>query len=989
LSQELFIETPKFPVTDVNRASISEKRGGGRPDYWEMIFWWTRKPLAGARAVVAGSVLPATTDPNEFRYNLRFTERVAHRKNPVKSPSWIEKFRKIKLLDPFAGFGSIPLEAIRLGVGEVVACELLPVAYVFLKAVLEHPKWAVERGLGEKLREDVKKWGNWIIEQLKQDPDIRELYDEDIAVYIGTWEVKCPHCSKWTPLIGNWWLARVKRGVSIEEEEGEEESEGARGEFKRLVWMEPVKVGDEILIRVIDLNRELNIETINATVNSRVGTVIVEDKTYRVPRPNIEGKREVATCLHCNNQLRKGKTEWYVKEALKTWNNKLGQYYSGIINLKTLLNETPVRPRLLVKVKIVNKELEFEPATKEDNEKLWRALEKLKAVWGDPDIPTELTEPYCSSTYHTIVWGFDRFYKLFNPRQLLVLVKLVKLIREAGRRVEEEKIREGWSREDAFKYAEAVTTYLAIWLVNFVRYDSMVTCWDATYWGLLKVKQSLSMRGIAMMWNWCEFEPVLGTKTFLPYAIDGLSYLVSAVSGSPSRVRVLLDDATTLSKLGGEKFDLIVTDPPYRDDVPYAELSDFYYVWLKRVLSDVVDLGGVLVRKPGFISEAFFDEYGSEIEVQWKVFAPREISENEGRSEVFGLISIGGRRVPVGSFDHFKQLLSESFKTMTSRLSDSGVLVTYYAHTTPEAWEALLEAGWVNAGLKITATHALLTESPQRVTARGATTLDMSIVVVWKKSVAGEALVDEVYARAVEVCSEIADKYRRAGYTGVNLFVSVLGCVLSQFTQYRRVIGTRSLEDMVKNYVYPATAGAIAKSLTGVEVKLSPYSQFYMLAKVLVDRVRRTRRRLDSTTLVILSIGTRAEISHLNALRVVGKVDDEWVLLEPVFSRDIRASIEEVLREKNVNPQVSSFRSPIDVLHVLEYLAITEKSDVFKKRVEEIKSKSGLLVDEAIAVMRVFKEALPEEDVERRLAEKVIESFRAYTGTGLTMFTRK
>jgi len=427
-----------------------------------MVFWWTRKPLAGARAVIAGSVLPDTINPGEFIYRLRLSEKTAHRQNPVLGP-WAEKFKKLKLLDPFAGFGSIPLEAIRLNIGEVVAVELLPTAYVFLKAVLEYPKWATDKGLGKKLVEDVKKWGEWVLQQLKNDPDIKELYDEDVAVYIGTWEVKCPHCGKWTPLVGNWWLARVRRGAATEEEE--EEEGGRRGEFERLAWMEPQRVEDEILIRVRDLNRELSREAIRASVNTRAGTVTVDGTTYRVPQPNIDARREVATCLHCGNQIRKGKTDWYVKEALRNWNTKLEQYLSGAIDLNKLLNESLARPKLLAKVKIVNKELVFEPATKEDNEKLWKALEKLRKIWGDPDIPTEEISHYeVRSMWVSTIWGFNKWFKLFNSRQLLTLVKLVKLIREAGKRIEEEKLREGWSKEDAFKYAEAITTYLAILL---------------------------------------------------------------------------------------------------------------------------------------------------------------------------------------------------------------------------------------------------------------------------------------------------------------------------------------------------------------------------------------------------------------------------------------------------------------------------------------------------------------------------------------------
>ena len=201
-----FIESPLFPINEINEFSAREKQGGGRPPYWEMIFWWTRKPLIGARAIIAGSLLPADYNLREFKHIIRILSDIKspHRENPHVFPQIKEYFSRIKLLDPFAGFGSIPLEGIRLGLGEVVAIELLPTAYIFLKAILEYPK-----NFGNKLIKDVEYWGKWVIDRLREDSDIKELYDEDIAVYIGSWEIKCPHCGKYTPLIGNWWLARV------------------------------------------------------------------------------------------------------------------------------------------------------------------------------------------------------------------------------------------------------------------------------------------------------------------------------------------------------------------------------------------------------------------------------------------------------------------------------------------------------------------------------------------------------------------------------------------------------------------------------------------------------------------------------------------------------------------------------------------------------------------------------------------------------------
>jgi len=985
-----FIESPNFPVDAVNEASAKEK-GPGRPSYWEMVFWWTRKPLAGARAVIAGALLPADTPVSDFMYYLRLTsDSVAHRVNPGIPEGWKGVFTRARLLDPFAGFGSIPLESVRLGLGEVVASELLPTAYVFLKAVLEYPKWAVERKVGKKLIEDVGRYGEWIVSRLRDDQDIRELYEEDVAVYIGTWEVKCPHCSKWTPLVGNWWLARVSGGA-VEEEEGEEAEEGSRsGEFKRLAWMEPVRVNDSIAFKVRDLNRELGRRVIRARVNAGQERIVVDGATYTIPARNIDARRETATCLHCNNTIRKGDKEWYVKEALKDWNHKLEQYLSGQIDLQALKETAKARPRLLVKVKIANNDLVFEPATQEDNEKLWKALEKLRQIWGDPDIPTEPLPPYGSrgmgGDLKTVIWGFDKWFKHFNPRQLLTLVKLVKLIREAGKKIEKEKLKEGWSKEEAFRYAEAVTTYLAIALCRHIYDNAIVTSWNpATGFGsslaLLRSSHALAYRGIAMVWNWAEYpvnDGVLGYLRDLKHVANGLSYLVSAVSGSPSRVMVLLDDATVLSKLGGEKFDVIVTDPPYRDDVPYAELSDFYYVWLKRALSDVSDVGGMLVRQPRFIPEAFFRD-GVEVDVQWREFAVKEISENDGRARFFSPGASG--------FEQFKQGLTSAFKSMADRLVDNGILVTYYAHTSPDAWEALLEAGWHGARLRITATHAFITESAQRVTARGKAGLDISIVAVWRKGVSGQVSASEAYAEAVEKCVDHASNLLKKGFEGVNLFTSVLGCILSVFTRYEKVVGAKGIEDLVRNYIYPATAETIARALGGGEFsgRLSNTSLFYLLSKVLVARrPRQERRTLDRSTVTILAIGTRSEINSLRGLKIIEQDGERFQLLEPVHGeRDLVRASRSVLEDKEINPVNPVLRTAVDMVHLLEHYAVSLPRGEFSKRVEELRARYPAFYEEALSMARILRESLQAGDPEHELVRHLVNALiPGQTGIG-------
>jgi len=770
-----------IPIDVINDYSSVEK-GPGRPPHWEMVFWWTRKPLAGARTIIAASLLQdnAYQSMEQFLNDLfpcRGEKKTVHSCNP--SQRLIEKLRGKRLLDPFAGFGSIPLEASRLGV-DAVAVELLPTAYVFLKAILEYPRLFRDRFIevdGKTIKElgledaakqfngkrevsdsgrykvpiliyDVARWGSWIINRLKEDPVIRGFYDAD--VYIGTWEVKCPVCGRYTPLVGNWWLARVKRGN--------------RG-YERLAWME-WQNGE---IKVIDLNEQCrqqrlgNCDNLSAEVTTRGeegGSVKWANQKFVVPTKNIDLRRETAQCLYCraeiNHRVVNGKvvkgnkkdSDWYVKWALKQWNENYEKYLRGEITLDEL-KQSPARPTLLVKIYVKDGDLQFKPATQQDTEKLWKAAEELKKMWGDPDIPIEQITPYGNRYLFPILYGFNKWFKLFNPRQLLTLIKFVKLIRQVEHMVEEEKLKEGWNSEDARKYAEAVTTYLAIALARFVDHNNNATLLHPSNPMGIEIAHALSMRGIAMQWNWGDTNPfiitrgLLRTNSFskcLEKEIEALAYLVSAVSGSSSSVRVLLDDASELSRLEGERFDAIVTDPPYADDVAYSELSDFYYVWLKRALSDVENNE----LKPRFLPEAFFDEFGLEIPTQWQRFAPKEVSEDENRWEHFKMEVT------------FAELLTRAFANVLRFLREDGLLVVYYVAKKPEAWAALVDALWRENGLELVAAYPVETESEESVVARGKASILGGYVSAWRRRV-GERSLDLDVARE-EAFREVASR---------------------------------------------------------------------------------------------------------------------------------------------------------------------------------------------------------------------------------------
>jgi len=198
--------------------------------------------------------------------------------------------------------------------------------------------------------------------------------------------------------------------------------------YERLAWME----WRDDRVEVRDLNEECRKEgggscdELRAEVSARGeegGSVEWRGRKLAIPLKNMDARRETAQCLYCraeidhrvvNGKLVKGKKsegDWYVKWALRQWNANYERYLRGEITLEELKN-SPARPTLLAKVRIENGDLKFQPATPQDVEKLWKAAEELRKMWGDPDIPIETVTPYGNRYLFPILYGFDKWLKL-------------------------------------------------------------------------------------------------------------------------------------------------------------------------------------------------------------------------------------------------------------------------------------------------------------------------------------------------------------------------------------------------------------------------------------------------------------------------------------------------------------------------------------------------------------------------------------------------
>ncbi|MCD6464812.1 DUF1156 domain-containing protein, partial [Candidatus Bathyarchaeota archaeon] len=503
--------------------------------------------------------------------------------------------------------------------------------------------------------------------------------------------------------------------------------------------------------------------------------------------------------------------------------------------------------------------------------------------------------------------------------------------------------------------------------------------WVPTMWSKSKIGPTVqSFRGIPMQWNWVDSAPLakfpMTWSGCLKLTISGLSYLVASIG--TNEPKVLFEDATTLAKVN-DKVDIIVTDPPYYDDVPYTELSDFYYVWLKRVLSDVDDNRLV----PRFIPEAFFDKINDnwiEVSTQWEKYALNEVSLNPPR--------LGPNAKREDGIRHFQNLLNASFITMTSRLKDDGLLVTYYAHTDPDAWKALLEAGWAAAGLRISNAFPLTTESAQSVVKRGKLSMDTSIIVVWRKGCQGSIEASQLYEEMVNAATGRARELMDMGAVGRDLVIGTLAASLATATKYRevRVMGKIDTKTLVNKYIYPATylglARALAKKADLRNNIKSPDAMFYLLVKSTLAGAK--KKVLESTDLRLFSIGTSLDLNTaIKSWRILKAKEKEpgakvakaktLTLVEPTSAE--RSKIAELLEARGINPANPKLRCTVDALHLIEYFAITYSREEFRHKLGELRVNYPAYVEEALALARIMSRILPSNDPEKSLSARVVE----------------
>jgi putative DNA methylase len=726
-----------LPLEVINRESAREKSiRHGHPSTLHL--WWARRPLAAARAVLFAQLVDDPSSlPEQFPTEaLQKAERERLHGIIERLVVW-ENIRDERLLaaaraeimkscddnpppilDPFAGGGTIPLEAQRLGL-EAHASDLNPVAVLITKALIEIPpkfrdQVPVHPGLAdsqigswagaEGLVADIRAYGQWMRVEAKK--RIGHLYPKanlpdgsqaTVIAWIWTRTVTCPNpaCGIGMPLVRSWWLGKKK---------GKE------------AYVVPSVVRDPSHPSGKQVTFDIGLDPFLGPTGDRDGTM----------------SRAGATCLACGSvaDLK------FIRSAAQAGG-------MGVM-LMTIVAEG-ARRRIYL------------PPT----------CQHAAAAVVDPpdDVPTQLVSTPDHDVDRLPMYGMPRWCDAFTNRQLLALTTFSDLVGEARDRVLKDALAGGMDEgerleaggQGAGAYADAVATYLGLAVSKAADMNNALVSWSS---GADQAVHLFGRQSIPMVWDFAETGPLSehnggGFMT----SLRGILKVIHIAGDRPAHVSQ--EDA----RLAVRSKAVISTDPPYYDNIGYSELSDFFYVWLRRSLRD---------EHPALLST---------------VLVPKaeELVANPNRH--------GGKQ---GAKQFFEEGFRDVFAQARHDANPQYPMTVWYAFkqsdtsedgTSSSGWETLLD-GMIRGGWAITATWPVRSERVGRMLSNGTNALASSIVLALRPRREDASPTDRrgfIVALKAELPQALRD-LQHGTIAPVDLPQAAIGPGMAVFSRYSGVI---------------------------------------------------------------------------------------------------------------------------------------------------------------------------------------------------------
>jgi adenine-specific DNA methylase len=341
-------------------------------------------------------------------------------------------------------------------------------------------------------------------------------------------------------------------------------------------------------------------------------------------------------------------------------------------------------------------------------------------------------------------YGMTQFKNLYNQRQQLALLEFCHEVQQVAKHLEQQIEDDG--------YRQAVVAYLSLAVGRLSDFNSTFCTWSPTGEFL---GHTFTRHALGMVWDYAEVNPFSGSTGDWAGSIDWITRVIEHCSGvrdQPAQVRV--GDATKLP-LDTESLEAVLTDPPYYDSVPYADISDYFYVWLKRALGQYARS---LARTP-------LTPKASEVVMH---------SGRDGSAEK--------------AKNRYEEMMGNAFREQSRVLKQDGISLVVFAHRTTAAWETLIGALQMG-GLVVSASWPLRTERGSRMIAQDTASLASSIVIICRKRrvMSSVGLWDDVRSELKDVAKERLEFFWSQGIRGADFFISAIGPALSVFGKYERV----------------------------------------------------------------------------------------------------------------------------------------------------------------------------------------------------------
>ncbi|MCA9833506.1 MAG: DUF1156 domain-containing protein [Thermomicrobiales bacterium] len=726
-----------LPLEEINKASAREKSiRHGHPSTLHL--WWARRPLAAARAVIFSSLI---TDPGDPDYpwkdgQERDVEKERGRLHQliVDLVQWenttnetvLNKAREEillhtdgnppPLLDPFAGGGAIPLEAQRLGL-EAHASDLNPVAVLINKAMIEiPPKFAGMPPVNPEQRNQPKvAWKG------------AAGLAEDVRYY-----------GKWMRDEAEKRIGHLYPKVTLPKEQAGGEATVIAWLWARTVTCPNPACGAEMpLISSYWLSKKKGKETwVEPIIDGKEVSFEVRTGKSGPKVPPKQGRGAKFACLVCGDVA----PEQHIKA--EGTSHRMGQKLMSIV-------AEGHRGRAYI-------------APSAEHEELAR---DVRATWR----PT-IEQPKNPRWFSPPAYGLTTFGDLFTERQLVALTTFSDLVGEARECVLADATM-ALSAEYAISvrprakaYADGVSTYLAFAVDRIADRGSTIASWDSS---ASKMRNSFGRQALPMTWDYGEANPFSSSTGCWDNAISWIEEVVEALpANSPSVVSQ--QDAT---RVRGFDAGIISTDPPYYDNIGYADLSDFFYVWLRRALVDVW---------PSLFTTLQVPKEEELVATPYRFKGGKKEAERffeDGLRHTFaGTVQIQDPDFPTTVYYAFKQ--AETIETKDGQGSESA----------STGWETMLE-GLIVSGYQITGTWPMRTEMSNRNIASGTNALASSIVLACRvrPGNAPEATRQQFLREMRSKLAEDLKPLQHSNIAPVDLAQAAIGPGMAIYSKYSRV----------------------------------------------------------------------------------------------------------------------------------------------------------------------------------------------------------